>query len=355
MDDIHVDNSSANDNPFPKRKVVKKKKGGFFTFLFDLIVRTIFLASVLFINFTLFANSGNYSVFTSLGTLNQEAMFIYMAIAAVSFVVVLLSLIISPLKDVVTSLCVAGFGVALINQFATFDIGGILFVIFFILLKKISRTVFLYLTLIVLGFGGWLISETYLNYNKFLFKPLISNSVSKSSNKDGRNDKNLVFLTFTDLPSINLLRNINDDKNPNSKSIIDNTLGVLTNNNFVIYPNAMTEKANDKFYNIISMYNPDVEKNDELSAIMPYSYFDFNFLQSNSNYMGKSSLLELLKKQGYDINIYQMGNVDLCYLNNSKIVNSCHKKVSYPFVIPSNQTSLLNSSIVLASQCCCNK
>jgi hypothetical protein len=83
---------------------------------------------------------------------------------------------------------------------------------------------------------------------------------------------------------------------------------------------------------------------------MPYSYFDFNFLQSNSNYMGKSSLLELLKKQGYDINIYQMGNIDLCYLNNSKIVNSCHKKVSYPFVIPSNQTSLLNSSIVLASQ-----
>lgn len=86
MDDIHLEDPRKFSAKQIKVTVEKAKKHRtFWQYMFDLIVKTFILASVISIDFTLFANSGNYSLFSS-SWLNIEAQYIYIAIFAVSFV-----------------------------------------------------------------------------------------------------------------------------------------------------------------------------------------------------------------------------------------------------------------------------
>ncbi len=376
MDDIRVDDDPRRQSAKKlKNKVVEKKQRGFGGFLVDWFIKSLLMSIVLAIDFTLFVNSGNYKIFTDYGDINIEAMFIYAGIAAISFIVVLLFMIIIPLEDVLLSAVFAATGIAIINQFATFDkqsglivlvgewlsndvnallyqyfywiAGAGVFLITFILLKLLKRSGAFYLTLLLGGLCGWLVSESYLNPNKVLFRQVVSNA-SKAKSNEG---KNLVFLAFNNLTSINNLKNISsDNKLPIADKTWQNALAFLTRNDFVIYPNAVVDNSAKPFQNLYNLYNLNDTDAHGDSFISQYAYFDFNLLQPEKSYLDKSSLFNALKDQGYEINAYQINRINICRLGNGNMVTSCYEKVNYPIVLPADKVSITDRIIILASQ-----
>ena len=156
-----------------EKKVSKKRNAG--QYLFDIIIKTVLCASVISIDFTLFANSGNYNLFFTSPFGNLEAIYVYVAIIAVSFILMFIASFVRPLENITLSAVFALFVVAVINQFASFDKkSGLLllfdgmfsedvnillyqhahlitaitvFVIFWIILSFLSRSFIFYITL----------------------------------------------------------------------------------------------------------------------------------------------------------------------------------------------------------------
>ncbi len=377
MDDIRIDDDPRKQSAKKIKKMASEDKGrGFGGFLFDWIIKSLLVCAVLAADFTLFANAGNYSIFTNYGNISIEAGMIYAGIAAFSFIVTLIMMILLPLDNLFVAAVLAVTVVGIINQFATFDkqsgllilfgewlsndvnamlysyshwiIAGAVFVISYIILKLLKRSLLLYVTLAVVGVCAWLMSESYFSPSKPLFRQLANNlSVS-----DSDTDNNIVFLSFRDLTSINNLRNLNSkDNSLSTEKTLQNALGVLTKNKFTIYPNAMIERNSDAFDNLIAYYNSDGNgENNEVAVVTQNAYFDFGSLHPDTKYLDKSSLFENLKKQGYNINAYQINGIDICKLDNGRTVTSCYEKINYPILMPSDKVPLNDRIIILASQ-----
>jgi len=376
MDDIRI-----NDDPRKqsarnlKNKVVEKEKRGFGGFLVDWFMKSLLMTIVLAIDFTLFVNAGNYKIFTDFGSVNMEAMFVYAGIAAISLVTVLLFMIILPLEDLLLSAVFAVTCVAVINQFAIFDkqsglivlvgewfsndinallyqyfywiVAAGIFLISFILLKILRRTGIFYLVLLLGGLCGWLISEAYLNPSKMLFKQVIAGTSKPETNVG----KNLVFLAFNNLTSINNIKNkSSDEKLPIADKTWQNALAFLTRNGFVIYPNAVVDRLTKPFQNLNDFYNLGDKKAHGASMVTQNGYFDFNLLHPETTYLDKSSLFSALKQQGYEINAYQINGTNICRLENGGMVNSCYEKVNYPIILPNDKVSMTDRLVILISQ-----
>ena len=97
MDDVKIASKRKNNvkNTSKGRKI--------WQYLFDLIVKTILCTAIISINFTLFANSGSYNIFSSSMYGNIEAIYIYAGIAAISFVLIFLSSLIRPFENILLS------------------------------------------------------------------------------------------------------------------------------------------------------------------------------------------------------------------------------------------------------------
>ena len=122
MDDIHLEDPRKFSAKQIKKSVEEAKyKRTFWQYWFDLIVKTILLATIISLDFTLFANAGSYNLFSSSTWLNTEAQYIYIAIVAFSFLFMFIASFFRALENFILSLSFAVLGVALINQFATFE------------------------------------------------------------------------------------------------------------------------------------------------------------------------------------------------------------------------------------------
>ena len=85
MDDIHLDDlRKYSAKQIKKSMKDNKNKRKIWQYLFDMVFKTLILSSILSIDFTLFANSGNYGLFTVSKWLNIEAQYIYIAIVVLS-------------------------------------------------------------------------------------------------------------------------------------------------------------------------------------------------------------------------------------------------------------------------------
>ena len=377
MDDIRIDDDPRKQSAKKIKKMASENKDrGFGGFLFDWIIKSLLVCAILAADFTLFANAGNYSIFTNYGNIAIEAGMVYAGIAVFSFVATLIMMIILPLDNLFVAAILAVTGVGIINQFATFDkqsgllilfgeflsndvnamlyryshwiIAGAIFVISYIILKLLKRSLLLYMTLAVVGLCAWIMSESYFSPSKPLFRQLANNP----STLDSGANNNIIFLSFRDLTSINNLKNLSEkDNSSNAKKALQNALGVLAKNKFTIYPNAMVERDSKAFDNLIAYYNSDGdEKNNGVSVVTQNAYFDFGSLHPDTKYLDKSSLFENLKKQGYSINAYQINGIDICKLDNGKAVTSCYEKINYPILMPSDRVPLTDRVIILASQ-----
>lgn len=378
MVDIRVDDDPRKQSARQLRKKDDEKKGrGLGGFLFDLIMKSLLMTIVLSIDFTLFANAGTYNLFNSYGSLSLEAIFIYAGIAALSLIVMFLSMLIIPIENLVLSAVFAVTGIAIINQFALFDkqsgliilfgewlsndvnvilykysywiMAGIMFVISYIIIHILKRSLLFYFTLALAGLCGWVISEAYFNSAKPLFKQLAAQPAKMGAEVG----KNLVFLALNDFVSINNLRNLKETTSvaTNADKAFNNALGMLTENNFTIYPNVIIDRGSQAFTNLTKFYNADVDNvQEDLSTITQDSYFDFGILHPETQYLTQSSLFESLKKQGYEINAYQIGGMDICKLGNGQLVDSCYEKINYPLIIQSDKASLVDRIVLMVSQ-----
>ncbi|MBR1948236.1 MAG: hypothetical protein IKA30_00410, partial [Alphaproteobacteria bacterium] len=374
MDDINL----ASNNTKTQKKVKTGRKA--WQYLFDIIIKTILCSAVISINFTLFANAGSYNLFSSATYGNLEAIYIYAAITSLSFVLILIASFIRPLENIVLSAVFALFAVAVINQFGLFekqsgllllfdglfseDINIILyehshmitalivFVVFWIILSLLSRSFIFYLTLGACAILGWLISEAYLNPEVKYFKEVAGLPNLKKENMG----KNVIFLSFNDLTSINNLKNMNNDKQPNEylSKTYNNIVGFYNTNNFTLYPNALVEHPDDAFANLVLSYNAknlDVSAEDNiLSSSAKEEYFDFKSLQQNKIQLKNNPLYDMLRKNDYKINVFQTRDIDTCYVNNKLSVSSCIEKINSPILLNGEQFTTFDKLVVLISQ-----
>ena len=378
MDDIRIEDDPRKQSAKKiSRNQNNKKSRGFLGFMFDLVVKSLLLFIILAIDFTLFANAGSYSVFTSYGSVNMEATLVYGGIAAISFVLVFLSMLILPLDNILLAAVVAVTGVTIINQFAVFDknslllilfddvfsedvnvilykyshwiIGGFLFIVFYIIFKLLRRSLMMFFTIAMGCLLAWVLSFSYLDSYRPFFRQIAVNP----SRVDGDLGRNLVFLSFSNLtPPSNFISAQNKDKlSSGFKTFNYNHLGFLTENNFTVYPNAFMSKEGSAFDNLREIFNPNDEKGqNNSSVVVTDKYFNFDAIQSDKQYIDRSSLLEMLKKQGYEFNVYQNSDIDICNLDDGKLINSCNEKVNYPFMLSTDKGSLIERSMLLFSQ-----
>ena len=380
MDDIHLDDPRKfSAKQLKMKQEALKNKRRFWHYLFDLIVKTLICAIMLSINFTLFANSGNYSLFASSMKLNMEAEIIYALIFAISFILMFIASFYRALENIILSICFAGVCVATINQFATFEkksgllilfngvfsedinlilyeyalwiTGAACFVIFWIILKIFNRQVMLYFMIVLGALLGWILSEAYLNTSTSYFRLVASSPVLRNENLG----KNLVFLSFKNLTSPNNLNNMyqNSRRYPNIQKSFYNSLGFFVDNDFILYPNVLLDNPDDPLMSLISAYNPDangdVADKVQTSAVRT-DYFNFSALQKDKMYLKDSSLYEMLRKDNYTLNVYQTGEIDTCYLNNKVAAGSCKEKVNTPINFVGSNFTLTEKALLLASQ-----
>ncbi len=374
MDDIRMTSRKR-----PANKNIQKRRR-MWQYLFDIIIKTLLCSAVLSIDFTLFANSGSYSIFSTGVYGNLEALYIYGGITAISFVLMFIASFIRPLENIVLSVVFALFTVAVINQFATFekqsallllfngvfseDLNVILyehshliiltatFLISWIFLSLLSRSFLFYTTLGVCALLGWLISEAYLNPNVKYFNEVAGLPNFKKENMG----KNIIFLSFNDLTSINNLKSMNDGKQNNEElsKAYKNAVGFYNANGFTLYPNALVEYPDEAFNNLILSYNfknaDNNVENNILSSVIKDSYFDFKSIQTDKIYLKNNDLYDLLRKSDYKINVFQTRDVDTCYVNNELTASSCKEKINLPISLNGENFTTFDKLVVLASQ-----
>ena len=375
MDDVKIASK-------PQAPVKIKQNGRkAWQYIFDVIVKTLLCSAIISIDFTLFANSGSYNMFSSAVYGNLEALYIYAGILSVSFILVFVASFIRPLENILLAIIFGLFTVVIINQFATFDkqsgllllFDGIfsdkaniilyehshaiiftaIFLISWIVISSLKRSFLLYLTVGAYALLGWLISEAYFNPQIKYF-----NDVAGLPNlKKETMGENLIFLSFNDLTSINNIKKINSDKTQDNVSIektYKNALGFYNKNNFTLYPNALVEYTENPFLNLIQSYNAgDLSKTSDdnlLQVITNESYFNFKTLQNDKIYMKNNTLYDMLRKNEYKINVFQTRDIDACYVDNNLVVSSCKEKINSPISLNSEDFTVYDKLVLLAGQ-----
>ncbi len=382
MDDILLDDprkASAKRVLEAQKQEKLRPKRTFGQYIFDLILNTLACAALLAINFTLFVNAGNYNLFASSALINQEAVLIYTAILALSFVLTFLLSFSKNLQNALPCIVTALFVIAIINQFATFEkhsallillgnflsenannffyeysfaiIGTTVFLIAFLLITFLKRSYRLYIVLALFAALAWIISEAYFNTSQTYFKTTASSSALRAQNSG----KTLLFFSFNNLTSPNNLRNLAGEggKNVEMNKTFNNMLGVLAQNGFVLYPNALMPVEEQPFYNLVKLYNPNENKDPAefiQNVALQDNYFDFTSLQYDKMRMKASSLYDMLRKKNYNINVYQTRELDTCYTDNKLAVTSCKNKINYPFALNGNNFSLSDKTLLLVAQ-----
>lgn len=380
MDDIHLDDPrkfSAKQIKVEIEQSVGKRS--VWQYLFDLLVKTFILAALISIDFTLFAKAGNYKMFTSTSMLTLEVQYIYATIALICFVVMLLASFRPKLENAFLSLGVALTVIAIINQFATFEkhsglliffsgifsdqvngwlyeysfwiIGLCVFALAWFIMNRLRRSIMFYMMCGLALIWGWILSEAYFNTSSQYFRTVASSPTLK----DETSNERLVFLSFNNLTSPNNLQKMSTQpkQNINMQKSLGNLLGMLTEYNFILYPNALAKNSNDEFLNLMATYNFGSADNDTsyvMNSAMRDEYFDFSALQDDKLYVKDNALYSLLQKEGYKINVYQTRDVDTCYVNNKLAAATCLEKVNMPIALDDPKFTRWDKTFLLAAQ-----
>ncbi len=380
MDDIHLDDPrkfSAKQIKAAKLKAGDRRS--LWQYLFDLLVKTLICATLIALDFTLFANSGSYNLFSSGMLPNMEVEFIYVGILGLSFVLMFIASFFRWLENMVLAACFALMTVAIVNQFAVFEkksvllvlfngvfsdtinmmlyeyalwiVGGLAYILFWIVLKILSRSFLFYFMLLLLALLGWILSESYLNTSLQYFRTTGSAPTLRSETAGD----NLVFLSFNSLTSPNNLKNMyqTSKQHMNIMGSFNNALGFYSSNNFTLYPNALVQNPQQPFMNLIAAYNPDSGEDVSthlMSSVVRNQYFDFKTLQKDRLYLKDSSLYDMLRKDKYTIHVYQTRDVDTCYLDNKLVTSDCKEKINTPISFANTQFNVMEKTVLLVGQ-----
>ena len=117
MHDVILDGRTKHNNKMNHNNK-KKPKGLFYV---DWIVKSLIIAGLLAINFLLFANTGSFNIFSSSSLLSLEFLYILSGILIFSVSIVYIVSFSTFLQNILTSIIITLFAIAMFNQFALFN------------------------------------------------------------------------------------------------------------------------------------------------------------------------------------------------------------------------------------------
>ncbi len=363
----------------------RPRRRRFRQYLVDLFVKSMMAASLIAINFVLFAEAGSYSIFTGAQQLNTEAMYILAAVFGLCFLISYLCSFSKFLQNLFTTSIFALFLLAVFNQFALFDkesvlsnvistdgelgvllstgshlvLTGILSLIFLIFLMSAGRLTQTYLLGILLFILGGLLAQGYMNPTPYNFRTsfdLLSNQDLAKETDDG---KRFIHIAMPSLTSYSNLRSFINDKpgneayNKKIQTAMDAMLGFYVQNNFTLYQNAYLEGTNP-FLNLTQSYNPvNLNQNpmeNTLNNVLFKSYFDFDNIVSPTVYLKNNKLFDSFRKNKYHLKVYETRGIETCNVNNEKAVDKCIQKENVPFNLEQTNFSTLQKTYLLLIQ-----
>ena len=380
MEDIFLDDprQSSAQNLARSQKEKKAPRRRLREYLVDLIIKSLLLATLFGLDFTLFAEAGSYNLFTPEQTLTAEAGWIYGAIVVFSFAVLFLFSFSLTLQNFIISLGAALMLLAVFNQFALFDqssllaayfntvrntastdifsnyshlvIAAALLLVMFVFLTFARRSTQTYLLGTLLLILGGLLSDAYFNPVSRIFDTKSALN-DESSHSNGRN---FIFIALPDSPSYNKLRDMNEDgKHNDLKQAADNVLGFYQTNNFTYYPYAYVRHARQPFMNLVDSLNPGNTKKPEellLSDVILNSYWNFKNLDNHKLYLRENRVFNTFHKNDYNLRIYQGRGIELCDINSRLAVNRCIEKVNQPISFSDLNFSSPQKTALLSAQ-----
>jgi len=383
MEDIVIDDRRQISARTHKLKDDKKKspKRSFRQYFVDLIIKGLICSSLIALDFVLFAKAGSYSLFTGFQTINPEALYLIIALTGTAFLINILLSFSKMLQNLWIAALAAFFVAAILNQFALFDKGTILAgkygdylsedivnylsynshiviiaataVLSFIFLSIAGRMTQFYLLGILLFILGWNLGTGYFYPVSSNFKTVYNNPDEDIITENKNKGKRLVYLTFPGLTSYENLKNLAPAGNKNKKaSAAEIMLGFYTQNNFNLFANAYISGANP-FENAVTSLNlTNSQKMDKhlLSNVILHSHWDFENLRSPTLYLKSNKLFRNLKKEDYQIHIYETHKLESCYINNEIIANKCVRKKNIPFNMDGTPLTVTQKTIQLFDQ-----
>ena len=119
-----------------------------------------------------------------------------------------------------------------------------------------------------------------------------------------------------------------------------------------MYPNALVGDDDNAIDSLAKSFNSEKTGDDTLFAqeILRDGYFDFSVLHNDKMVLKSNSLYDLLRKEGYKINVFQTGELDTCYVNNVLSVSSCVEKINTPITLIGEEFTTLDKLMVLLVQ-----
>lgn len=380
MDDVYLgDPRQSSAKKKAKSRNVKKRR--FSQFFADFLFFPLIIALFLGINFSLFAQAGSYSLFTSNQTINMEALYVYAFILAVAVISNFFISVSRPLQNFVAATVVALFVYALLNQFALFDEKSILGVylddyisddffrsvlnsyshiilsiliglIFLIFIAAVSRSILFYFIILLALVEGGIMLNAYLNPIKHNFRT--TNESFMPQKGDNTENKRFIFIGLPNLTSYSNIRGFNNGSNtPDVNEALSNYLGFFYQNNFTLYQNAFTEERNP-YLSLIRSLNPaDLSKpvSDYTSEnVVLNGYWDFSTLGGSKVYLKENDLYDIFKKNNYSIKAYQSNGIELCSINNNVAVTKCVKQQSLPINLQETEFTTEQKAVILAKQ-----
>lgn len=380
MEDIILSDprQASAQNISRKQKEQKKKGRRLREYFVDLFIKSLLLAVLLSIDFTLFAEAGSYNLFTAEQTLSQEAIWIYIGIVIFSLSIIFLFSFSLTLQNFIIGLGSGFLLLALFAQFALFDSHSILvkyfsssltgtmsnilnhyshmilavalILIVFIFLTFAKRSTQTYLFGILLLILGGLLSEAYFNPQTRFF----DTKTSLGEENSHSNGRNFVLIALQNAPSYYQLSSYNEtQKDTSIEQSLNNVLGFYQQNNFTYYPYSYVKNNNNPNLNMVSILNPDNNDNPEqllLSDVIMNSYWDFKNIGHSKLYLKDNQFFGKFIKDGYNIRAYGGEGIELCTVNSRLSVNRCISRTGLPISFDDLNISPRQKVVVLAAE-----
>ena len=383
MDDVYINDprqNSAKNRAQALKKVIKKRRIA--QYMADLFIFPLIIFLFLGINFSLFAQSGSYSIFDGNLKFNLEAVYIFIAIAVFAVVINFLFSISRKLQNLIVSLVAGFFVYALLKQFAQFEEKSILDIYFgeyiakedirlilseysdiiisvlfglitFLIIAISSRAFLFYLVILLLLIEGGIILSNFLNPTRHEFETTSNNIITPKGAEEKENTR-LIYFGFPGLTTHLNIKNFADqNKNTLVTQTADNLLGFLYQNNFKFWQNSFVDE-NNAHNNLLRTFNPQ-DLNRAISELTPDNvnldgFWNFGKLNKKTLYFKSNEIFSHFKDQNYTLKAYEFPGIEMCRVNNHNIVSKCVKKQSLPINFQNLNLSTFQKTILLTKE-----
>ncbi len=362
MQDIIIESSNQSSSVAANvRKVHSKKSDGAFHYVFAWIIKGLFVFLLLGIDFLLFAGSGNQTIFMD-GSIQPEILTCLTVLLIVSLLVMFVVSFSSILQNLLASIVMGGFVLALLNQFALYDKTSILepmlspyigmssafifngisdwvlaggaAVLTFVILFFSSKGNVAYFTGILLVIFSGILVDDYLNKkptDEFIVR------YDNHLNKATANPRKYVYVFLPNATSYITLGEMKDQLGNVSQGeeLKGKLLAFLAKNDFWVYPNAYVHDS-DGFDNmVVSLNNIDDKRPQDniLKNVKIKGLWNFSDVQDEYVFMRNAKLIDVYKNSRYAVTAMQSRGIDICSKNNTTNVDKCIDKFNTPVAV----------------------